>query len=665
MKKIYFLIIIQLLVIKISAQTDLPSTQLIFAGFEDEEFITAPSVSFDGNYLIFVVIKDERYKFYEAQLINNQWITPIELTDFNIYLGEKTYKNSPVYNYNASKIYFEADTTGNKDIFVSERTIDGWTKPVALPYPINTNINEAEPSISADDNTIFFVRFENTKAPDCGTIYFSKKNIKHQWDTVKALINPINLSSERSPRILSDNKTLIFASKRDKNKDFKLYYAKNLDADVWLLPKPIRIFSKQDELFPSTDYLGKTIYFASANKDKKSQIFSADLPKTFAPDSMKILTGALLDSNNNPVKGSIDLLNSYSMQSVAKFDNNVNGFYTIFMPPNSDFLIDYSGINMSHKFINYNNSNLTNTIDTLNAVLFDSVNLLLKVYDKDIYEPINVDIKVTNKNTSQEIFIKKNKISDGRFLLTIPIGKKYTVTLTNPYIQPYLIDFDLSGFVFYNEFEKNIEIESQKIAYTFKILDNENNAAVPCDIILTNLSTNQKITSTATTDNNGNATIFVRKGDYYDVTINPQGYAFYNTQISINDNTSKIIDVKLQPLRQDVMIKLNNITFETNSADLNVESYQELDKVVDLLNNNPEIKVEISAHTDDIGSSDYNLLLSEKRAKSVVDYLISHEISVNRLIFKGYGETKPLAANNSDDNRALNRRVELKIIEVD
>lgn len=664
MKKIYFFILTLFFTLKLSAQTDLPSTPLVFTGFENEEFVTAPSISFDGKFLIFVVIKDENYIFYETKLIDNQWITPKELTDINSYLGKKTYKNSPVYNYDASKIYFEADTTGNKDIFVSERTTDGWSKPEALPYPINTNINEAEPSISANNNTIFFVRFENPKEPDCGTIYFSKKNIKQQWDSAKALITPINLSCERSPRILSDNKTLIFASKRDKNKDFKLYFAKNLYDDIWLLPKPIGIFSKQDELFPSVDYLGKTIYFVSANKDKKSQMFSADLPSTFAPDPMKILSGTMLDSNNNPVNGTINLLNTYSMQSIAKFNNQKNGFYSIFTPPNSNYLIDYSGENMSHQLVNYNNSKLTNNFDTINAILFDSVNLLLKVYDKDIYEPINVNILITEKNTNQEISIYKKQISDGRYFLSIPIGQKYTITLTSQYSKPYIFDFDLSGYVFYKDFEKNIEIESQKISYTFKVIDNENITPIICDILLTNLSTDQKIINKVTTDNDGNATIFVRKGDYYDVTINPQGYAFYNTQLAVNDNTSKVVNVKLQPLHQDVKIELNNITFETNSADLNVESYQELDKVVDLLNNNPEIKVEISAHTDDIGSSDYNLLLSEKRAKSVVDYLISHEISVNRLIFKGYGEDQPLVPNNSDINRALNRRVELKIIEV-
>jgi len=663
MKRIIIFTLIITLFAKLYAQDDIQSTQLIFNGFEDEEYITSPAVSFNGKYLVFVVIKDESYKFYECYQANNQWSSPEELSDITNFLGENTYKNSPVYNFDASKIYFAADTIGNKDIFMSSRTPNGWTKPVALPSPINTIYDEAEPSISSDDNTIFFVKYNDDRNPDCGTIYFSKKNVKHQWDSVKVLITPLNSGCERTPRILSDNKTLVFASKRDNN-DFKLYYAKNLYADIWILPQQIGEFSNHDNLYPSVDYTGQTLYFVSSKNDKKSQIYKADLPSMFAPEPMKILTGKITDTLLQPVQGTINLLNPSSMVSAGIYSNNFDGVYSIFIKKNSNFLLDFTGKNSSHKFIEYNNANQQSVFDTINTVLFDSVTLLLKIYDKDIYEPIDANIKITDTQTNKNIIFNKNHLKQGRYELTIPIGKKYTITLTNPYIQPYDLNFDLSGYVFYKEFVKNIEIESQKIAYTFNVTDNTTNTGVQTQIVLVNLNTNQKITTTEITDADGNVTVNVRKGDFYDVTINPQGYAFYNTELNITDNTSKIIEVALQPLKQDVKIELNNITFETNSADLNATSYKELDKVVDLLLDNPEIKVEISAHTDDVGSSDYNLLLSERRAESVVYYLTLHNIPVNRVIFKGYGEDVPLVPNDTDQNRALNRRVELTIIEV-
>ncbi|MCF6240842.1 MAG: OmpA family protein, partial [Bacteroidales bacterium] len=110
---------------------------------------------------------------------------------------------------------------------------------------------------------------------------------------------------------------------------------------------------------------------------------------------------------------------------------------------------------------------------------------------------------------------------------------------------------------------------------------------------------------------------------------------------------------------------LNNITFESNSADLNESSYTELDRVVKLMTDNPGIKIEISAHTDNVGSDAYNLRLSKRRAQSVVQYLLDAGIDQNRLISKGYGESKPLVPNDSDEHKAMNRRVELKILKVE
>ncbi|WP_341841318.1 OmpA family protein [Chitinophaga caseinilytica] len=91
-------------------------------------------------------------------------------------------------------------------------------------------------------------------------------------------------------------------------------------------------------------------------------------------------------------------------------------------------------------------------------------------------------------------------------------------------------------------------------------------------------------------------------------------------------------------------------------------SATELDKLVDFLRENATLQVEISGHTDNVGSDADNLLLSQNRAKSVVDYLAQHGIAATRLKAKGYGETKPLESNDSDAGRAQNRRTELKII---
>ncbi|NOS56823.1 MAG: OmpA family protein, partial [Cyclobacteriaceae bacterium] len=87
-------------------------------------------------------------------------------------------------------------------------------------------------------------------------------------------------------------------------------------------------------------------------------------------------------------------------------------------------------------------------------------------------------------------------------------------------------------------------------------------------------------------------------------------------------------------------------------------------RVITLMKENPTLKVEIDAHTDDIGSDNYNLILSNKRAKSVMEYLTQNSIPVERFSAKGYGETQAKFKNDSDENRAKNRRVELKILSI-
>jgi outer membrane protein OmpA-like peptidoglycan-associated protein len=108
-------------------------------------------------------------------------------------------------------------------------------------------------------------------------------------------------------------------------------------------------------------------------------------------------------------------------------------------------------------------------------------------------------------------------------------------------------------------------------------------------------------------------------------------------------------------------VVLNNIFFDVNKFDLKPESQVELDKLVQLLNDNPTLKVEISGHTDNVGTPADNLILSNNRAKSVVNYLVSKGIAADRLSYKGYGETKPVADNKTEEGRAMNRRTEMKV----
>jgi outer membrane protein OmpA-like peptidoglycan-associated protein len=108
---------------------------------------------------------------------------------------------------------------------------------------------------------------------------------------------------------------------------------------------------------------------------------------------------------------------------------------------------------------------------------------------------------------------------------------------------------------------------------------------------------------------------------------------------------------------------LSNVFFEVDSWQLKKESISELNKLCDLLKENKELKIEIGGYTDATGSNEHNLSLSEKRALSVVDFLVENGVPSERLKYKGYGNTSPVGDNITSEGRKLNRRTEVQIIE--
>lgn len=110
------------------------------------------------------------------------------------------------------------------------------------------------------------------------------------------------------------------------------------------------------------------------------------------------------------------------------------------------------------------------------------------------------------------------------------------------------------------------------------------------------------------------------------------------------------------------VLSFENIIFETNSANITEQSIVSVDKIAKILSENPNVKVEIGGHTDDLGNDKSNQILSQKRVDSVKAKLQDMGIASERMSAVGYGETKPLAENSSDENRAKNRRVEFKIV---
>lgn len=155
-------------------------------------------------------------------------------------------------------------------------------------------------------------------------------------------------------------------------------------------------------------------------------------------------------------------------------------------------------------------------------------------------------------------------------------------------------------------------------------------------------------------------------GSNYALNVSAPGYLFYSENYNLGKSLKPTdvfeVDIQLNPIETGQAIVLKNIFFETGSFELKKESQIELNKLVEFLSKNATLIIEIGGHTDNVGNDQANLLLSENRAKSVVDFLVSKGITTNRLQAKGYGEIIPKGDNATEKGREENRRTEFRIV---
>jgi OOP family OmpA-OmpF porin len=269
--------------------------------------------------------------------------------------------------------------------------------------------------------------------------------------------------------------------------------------------------------------------------------------------------------------------------------------------------------------------------------------------------PENIGLPI-NSSADDIYFVKskKKKEKSGFFVS----NRKGGISLQNETCCDDIYEFLDPNFI-------SIEIDGK--AYEYDSIDHIVGVIPDLPVSLSKVSKDgsEHLMTTTKTDKEGAFHFQVEQGNKYKISAEKNG--FYNTKLAVSTDTitkAKTIDINLavKPLTKNAIV-ISNIYYETDKADLRPESTQSLDKeLVGLLLDNPQLIIEISSHTDEIGSNDYNLRLSQRRAESVVNYLISKGISKDKLKAKGYGETKPIATNATPEGRQKNRRTEFKII---
>ncbi|HEV7333201.1 MAG TPA: OmpA family protein [Flavisolibacter sp.] len=198
-----------------------------------------------------------------------------------------------------------------------------------------------------------------------------------------------------------------------------------------------------------------------------------------------------------------------------------------------------------------------------------------------------------------------------------------------------------------------------------KVFDNKTTNGLPSSVELIDLASKQTI-SKVQTDETGNYLITLPVGKDYAFNVARKGYLFFSDNYSLRNKSADSIyqkDIPLQPIEVEAGIVLRNLFFETAKYDIQPESEVELDKVVQFLQDNPTVRIQLEGHTDNVGSEADNQKLSTARAYSTVNYLVRKGIKGTRLVAKGFGASKPIADNKTEEGRAQNRRTELRILE--
>lgn len=197
------------------------------------------------------------------------------------------------------------------------------------------------------------------------------------------------------------------------------------------------------------------------------------------------------------------------------------------------------------------------------------------------------------------------------------------------------------------------------------ILDKNTGFPLDAEILIIDNNTNEVIYSTTANSQNGQYSVTVPVGKNYGMVIKKDGYMFQSENFDlVSSSTHQQInkDFEVQSIDVNSTATLNNIFFDFASTTLKNSSIPELDRVIQFMKDNPNLKIEISGHTDNIGSFDKNLELSQQRAQAVADYIIDKGVEQARITPIGKGYSEPVADNNTPDGRQKNRRVEFKII---
>ncbi|MDR3350378.1 MAG: OmpA family protein [Prevotellaceae bacterium] len=642
-----------------------------------------PALTPDGKYMIFLAVDGATVSACESRLENGVWSAPAPMDYINRLMAQTGYEAGGFsFNHDGTTLYFHAKIeTGYFDIFSARKTREGWGAPQRLGKPVSAGADLFSPTVSSDNKTLFVLRAKpsNKREEACKELLLFEKNRDGEWEGPKYLPGEFNTGCQETPFFCADNTMLLFSSRReDVNKegkkvsdgDYNLYFARRIDENNWFYPVYAEgVNTESDDLSPMLNSAGDYFLFTSkAKKSKKlpQKIYTAPLPAEIKPARTLALSGAVTDLySRQPVEAKINVQDAVTSVTKGAFFTTDEGRYAIILTKGAFYKIDFSKENYSHTFYYKDLSGAVEQWEeTFDAALFADVNLELNIYDNELFYPVSPTVLLFDSLTLQPLEPSRIvNVSAGKYHCRLDIGRIYKIRVESENFKPYETCFDLRTDVVYSNFEKSLELQAARKTLALNITNAEGVSILPVTVEVTNLDRDEGNASLLSYDENSRPVLSLRTNDAYELNVTKKGFTYFNTGLNFDTARPETLDVIMDSLTAQIKMVFDNITFETNSAELNAESFAELNRIVKFMNDNPDIRIEIAAHTDDVGSNEHNFRLSNKRAASVVNFLTENTIAQERLQSKGYGELQPVAPNDSAENRAKNRRVEIRIVE--
>ncbi len=503
-------------------------------------------------------------------------------------------------------------------------------------------------------------------------IWYVKRKGKNSYS------RPVNLGSEINSTgneecvfISPDGKTLYFSSNGHPGMGgFDIFKVEKGENGLWSKPQNMGypINSGSDDLFyhPTADSM--IALFATKRPGGFGGLDVYKIKKD--PRIPFVLSGTITDKvTGKLLPGTVTLFNNADNLPVGTaVVDSLAGYYNLAMEDGGDFYIQadapgYRSVNEPFTTPKKRHAKLEQHFK-LEKLLYPYT-LSGKVYNQRTGLPLQAEIVFKPLNIDSVIYRVVSNAQTGHYSITFEDKTNLKMEITVPDYFGVSENLMLRSEKV-SSGEKNIGMLRSISTYTVTgIIKEENSANFIASLVRIFLPGNENpIHSVNTTKEEGKYEINLDNTGPFLLEITAEGYFFNYKAIQFHpDSTLMTRDFDLKKIKTGARIVIANILFNTGTATLKAESYSELSKLVNLLRENPHVRIEVSGHTDNVGSATINKKLSRSRALSVKNYLVSQGISGDRVDFEGYGFDKPIAPNETSEGRAANRRVEIEVLD--